>query len=144
MGGAPMIPANSTLIVKQTSAGYVLATAAGKTVYRYSKDVPGSGKSACAGACVQEWPAVEGKPSAATGVVLAGKVGSITRAPGVVQATYDGYPLYTYTGDMTPGQVTGNGLGGQWSVFSGAKVSANPPAAAAASAKALQAMTPAG
>jgi predicted lipoprotein with Yx(FWY)xxD motif len=138
-GGAPMIPATSTLIVEKTKAGYVLATEAGKTVYWYAKDVKGSGKSACSGGCLQAWPAVEGKPSAATGVKLAGQLGSITRAPGIIQATYDGYPLYTYSGDMTPGQATGNGAGGQWSVFGGAKVAADPAAAAAASAKAVKA-----
>jgi Secreted repeat of unknown function len=35
----------------------------------------------------------------------------------VVQATYDGHPLYTYAGDSAAGQVKGNGLnvsGGLW------------------------------
>jgi hypothetical protein len=34
-----------------------------------------------------------------------------------VQAAYNGHPLYTYTGDKSPGQATGNGLnvsGGVW------------------------------
>ena len=31
-----------------------------------------------------------------------------------MQATYKGHPLYTYAGDIAPGQVKGNGLGGVW------------------------------
>lgn len=139
MGGAPMIPATSSLIVQKTKAGYVLATLAGKTVYWYKKDVKGSGKSACAGSCLQAWPAVQGKPSPAVGVAFTGTLGSITTAPGVTQATYDGYPLYTYSGDKAPGQANGNGVGGLWAVFSGVKVTMDPAASVAASNKAVQA-----
>jgi predicted lipoprotein with Yx(FWY)xxD motif len=35
----------------------------------------------------------------------------------LVQATYDGHPLYTYVGDGAPGQANGNELnlnGGLW------------------------------
>ena len=34
--------------------------------------------------------------------------------------TYDGWPLYTYTGDVTAGQTTGQGIdlnGGDWYVM---------------------------
>jgi Secreted repeat of unknown function len=48
------------------------------------------------------------------GVRLTGKFGTISRAGGVLQATYKGHPLYLYAGDTAPGQVKGNGLGGVW------------------------------
>ena len=51
------------------------------------------------------------------GVRLVGKFGTITRANGMLQATYKGHPLYLYAGDMAPGQVKGNGLGGVWHVL---------------------------
>ncbi|MGH3167798.1 MAG: COG4315 family predicted lipoprotein, partial [Trebonia sp.] len=94
-GGAPMIPAKTELLVEKTSAGYVLATSAGRTIYWYSKDEKGSGKSSCAAACLQAWPAVKGTPAAAPGVKLSGTFGTIKGTGGVTQATYDGYPLYT-------------------------------------------------
>ncbi|HSZ41846.1 MAG TPA: hypothetical protein VK817_17965 [Trebonia sp.] len=136
-GGGPMIPAKTELLVEKTAAGYVLATASGRTVYWYAKDVKGSGKSSCAAACLQAWPAVKGTPSAAAGVKLAGTFGTIKGTGGVTQATYDGYPLYTYAGDTAAGQATGNGSGGVWHVFSGSKASADPAAAYTASAKVL-------
>jgi predicted lipoprotein with Yx(FWY)xxD motif len=30
------------------------------------------------------------------------------------QIEYDGHPLYTYGGDMTPGQFNGRGMGNTW------------------------------
>jgi predicted lipoprotein with Yx(FWY)xxD motif len=130
---APMKPASALLVVKKTSIGYVLATAAGKTVYTYGKDVKGSGKSACTGSCAAVWPAVSGTPSVGTGVKLAGTLGSTGgTAP---QATYDGMPLYTYASDKTSGATSGNGVGGVWHVVTGTALAASTTVAAADAAK---------
>lgn len=131
---APMTPAKTTLTVHKTALGYVLATASGRTIYWYSKDVKDSGTSSCTGSCLDTWPAVTGTPSLPAGVVLSGKIGTITRPGGVVQVTYNGYPLYTYSGDTAAGTTAGNGIGGVWHVISGSVLSADPAAAAAASA----------
>lgn len=131
----PMAPAETTLTVRKTKIGYVLANATGRTVYWYGHDVKGSGKSSCTGVCLSAWPAVTGMPKAAPGVKLSGKLGSITRPGGVVQATYNGYPLYTYASDMTSGDTTGNGVGGQWHVITGTVLSSSPASAAAASTR---------
>ncbi len=130
---APPSAAKDLLTVRKTGAGYVLATSTGRTIYWYSGDVKGSGKSTCTGTCLAAWPAVTGAPAAAPGVQLAGKLGAITRPGGVVQATYNGYPLYTYAQDMAPGQTTGNGVAGAWHVITGAVLSQSPASAAAAS-----------
>jgi predicted lipoprotein with Yx(FWY)xxD motif len=48
---------------------------------------------------------------------VTGTLGTITRSDGTKQATYEGHPLYTYVGDKSPGQATGNGKnlsGGLW------------------------------
>jgi predicted lipoprotein with Yx(FWY)xxD motif len=144
---APMIPASAMLTVEKTKDGYVLATAAGRAVYTYGKDVKGSGKSACTGGCLSAWPAVTGKPFIAKGVRLTSALGSITRAPGVIQATYNGYPLYTYAADTAAGQASGDGEGGVWHVVTGTALAASPAAAAAdaaASQKAVAAAKAAG
>ncbi|MGH3284099.1 MAG: COG4315 family predicted lipoprotein, partial [Streptosporangiaceae bacterium] len=99
----------------------------------YSGDIKGSGKSTCTGTCLAAWPLVARAPVAAPGVQLAGQLGTITRPGGVVQATYNGYPLYTYAQDMAPGQTTGNGVTGAWHVITGAVLSPSPASAAAAS-----------
>jgi predicted lipoprotein with Yx(FWY)xxD motif len=120
---SPAATAKTLLTVRKTSAGYVLATHSGLTVYWYSHDVKGSGKSTCTGSCLTLWPAVTGSPAAAPGVRLAGTLGTITRPGGVVQATYNGYPLYTYAQDTAPGEVTGNNVGGVWHIITGTVLS---------------------
>jgi predicted lipoprotein with Yx(FWY)xxD motif len=58
-----------------------------------------------------------GVPRLAAGVTLPGRLGTITRPGGAVQASYDGHPLYTFAGDFGPGDVGGNGVvqfGGTW------------------------------
>ena len=127
---ASKTPAKTVLTVRKTKIGSVLATSAGQTVYWFSKDVRGSAKSACAGSCLAAWPVVPGTPVAAAGVRLAGKLGTITRPGGVVQATYNGYPLYTYAMDLTPGQILGNGAAGMWHVITGSVLSASPTSGA--------------
>lgn len=107
-----------TLTIKTTKIGKVLADAKGDTLYWYAKDMKG-GPSTCTGGCLSAWPVVAGKPVAAMGVAFAGKLGSVTDAGGTVQATYNGYPLYTYAEDMTPGETSGNGAGGVWHVITG-------------------------
>jgi predicted lipoprotein with Yx(FWY)xxD motif len=138
---APMNSAKTALTVRKTKIGYVLANATGRTVYWYGHDMKGSGKSSCTGACLSAWPAVTGMPTAAPGVKLSGKLSSITRPGGVVQATYNGYPLYTYAADMAPGDTTGNGVGGQWHVIVGMTLSPSPASAAAASTRDISAKT---
>jgi len=114
--GSGMMPSGSAMLEKvRTSIGPVLANSKGFTVYWYAKDSMMG--SACTGGCTSAWPPLTGKPAAAMGVHLVGKFGTITRSGGVLQATYKGRPLYTYSGDTAPGMTKGNGRGGVWHVF---------------------------
>jgi predicted lipoprotein with Yx(FWY)xxD motif len=114
--GSGMMASGSAQLEKiKTMIGPVLADAKGFTLYWYAKDSMMS--SACTGGCAAAWPPLTGKPAAAMGAHLVGKFGTITRANGVLQATYKGRPLYTYRGDTKPGMTKGNGLGGVWHVF---------------------------
>jgi predicted lipoprotein with Yx(FWY)xxD motif len=91
----------------------VLTDAGGFTLYWFALD--SSTRSQCNGTCAAYWPPLMGDPAVGEGV--AGKVGTIKRADGARQATYDGHPLYTYVGDGAPGQANGNDLdlnGGVW------------------------------
>jgi predicted lipoprotein with Yx(FWY)xxD motif len=104
-----------TIKTMSTSKGTVLATAHGRTLYWFAKDT--ATQSNCNGSCATYWPPVLGTPVAASGAMLTGKFGTIKRADGQTQATYDGHPLYTYTGDTAKRQVNGNGVnasGGLW------------------------------
>jgi len=122
-------PAASGLALKAASVGgaTVLTNAKGFTLYWFVPDT--STKSNCNGSCAAIWPPVKGPATAGTGVT--GTLATITRADGSTQATYNGHPLYTYSGDTGPGQTNGNGLnvnGGVWHevTTSGAAPAASP------------------
>jgi len=120
-GGAPSgsssAPPSSSSGLKtaKTSMGTVLTNANGFTLYWFSLDT--SATSKCGGACAAAWPPVAGPVSAAAGVSLSGKLATITRSGGSKQETYNGHPLYTFSGDSGPGKTSGNGIsgfGGTW------------------------------
>jgi predicted lipoprotein with Yx(FWY)xxD motif len=124
---SPAVPASSmrstaarsaaVLTVRKTPIGYVLANANGYTIYWFAKDPRGGSHPACAGRCLLAWFPVKGQPVAAKGVTLDGKLSRITRPGGVMQATYNGYPLYTFGSDSAPGMANGNGSAGVWHVI---------------------------
>src|SRR6516225_8933540 len=88
----------------------VLTNTQGFTLYMFAPDTGTASK--CNGSCAQLWPPVTGAVIAGPGIT--GTLGTITRADGAAQATYDGHPLYTYAGDTQPGQAKGNGIKGVW------------------------------
>jgi len=104
---------SSALTTGKIGAAVVLTNAKGFTLYWFAPDT--STKSKCYASCATYWPPVKGPATAGTGVT--GKLGTITRSGGSMQATYNGHPLYTYAADSAPGQAKGNGLnlsGGVW------------------------------
>ena len=105
------------LTVTHTKAGTVLASSRGRTLYYYAGDKPNRGTSACTGACATAWPPLAAPVKAPAGVHLPGKLGVITRPNGLKQVTLNGFPLYFYVGDKSPGQAAGNGIGGSWHVI---------------------------
>jgi predicted lipoprotein with Yx(FWY)xxD motif len=112
----------ATVGVESTSLGAILANTRGRTVYLFKKD---SGTtSACTGACATFWPPVRAAGGVTTGKGLtAGNVGTSHRPDGGTQVTFNGHPLYTYTGDHKPGDTNGQGLnafGGAWFALSSA------------------------
>jgi predicted lipoprotein with Yx(FWY)xxD motif len=116
--GGSHAAASATVTLKAAKVGdlTVLTNAHGLTLYLFVPDT--STASKCTGLCASYWPPVTGSPRAGPGVT--GRLGSITRPDGAVQATYDGHPLYTYIGDSSPGQEQGNNLdlnGGLWYVI---------------------------
>ena len=112
-GSSSTVASSGSLKVERIGGASVLANAKGFTLYWFAPDT--ASKSVCNGSCAVYWPPVKGPATAGPGIP--GKLGTIKRADGSTQATYDGHPLYTYIGDHAPGQARGNNLnlnGGLW------------------------------
>jgi predicted lipoprotein with Yx(FWY)xxD motif len=120
-------PASSTVVsTAKTGLGRILVNSRGHTLYLFGKD--SNGKSACSGQCATFWPPLiaNGKPRVAGGA-KASLLGTIKRADGRHQVTYNHHPLYTFVKDTKKGQTHGEGVsafGAKWYAVSlaGAKV----------------------
>ena len=138
LAGASSSPTTITTAHNKTW-GKVLVLGNGTTVYRLAADP--KNKSVCSGTCATIWPPVllaSGQTSP-VGHGLHG-LGTITRANGKRQVTYQGVPLYRFVGDHKAGQATGNikDTWGRWWVVN----PANPHVAPSASHPASGAPAP--
>jgi predicted lipoprotein with Yx(FWY)xxD motif len=126
--GSTTVSASATGIKTTTINGHVVLTnAQGFVLYWFAIDTPTTSK--CSGTCATYWPPLIGTPTLGSGVSLTGKLGTIKRSNGQVQATYDGHPLYLFKTDTSAGMDSGNALntaGGLWWAMtaSGAKIKA--------------------
>jgi predicted lipoprotein with Yx(FWY)xxD motif len=105
-GGAPRYEVQARVIA---GLGKVITDGRGFTLYMYVPDH--RGVSRCAGLCARQWPPLVlprgvARPRAGPGV-RAALLGTVRRGGGVLQETYNGWPLYLWQGDAAPGQATG-------------------------------------
>ena len=113
---------SATVGVANENLGNILVDSQGRTLYLFQSD---SGtKSACTGACAIDWPPLRaaGKPTVGGGVT-ASILATSARSDGKPQITYNGHPLYLFSGDQKPGDTNGEGVnafGGVWYALSSA------------------------
>lgn len=99
--------------VGSTDLGEVLTDAEGLTLYGFTEDTEGC--PTCIGECAGTWPAllVEDEVTLAEG--LDPSTFSTTEgAEGGIQVKGGKWPLYRFSGDSSPGDVNGQGIGGVW------------------------------
>jgi predicted lipoprotein with Yx(FWY)xxD motif len=95
------------------AGGGVLTTPAGRTLYVFDNDVPGSERSVCNPPCSNIFPPylVEEGASAPQ------PFGVVRRDDGLRQWSYKGRPLYLFYADEKRGDVNGDGMNrGIWHV----------------------------
>jgi len=118
----------------QSDIGSILADSHGRTLYVFANDIPGSNTSACSGSgCTGVWPPYFTDPSELSRLsdpLHSGDFSTFVRNDGSNQTTYHGWPLYSYSGDTNPGDITGQGYGNSWYVVGvSGMISAVPPMA---------------
>jgi predicted lipoprotein with Yx(FWY)xxD motif len=113
---------SATVGVATENLGKILVDSQGRTLYLFRSD---SGtKSACTGACAIDWPPLRATGKPTTGVGATGSsVATSARSDGKPQVTYNGHPVYRFSGDQKPGDTNGEGVnafGGLWYALSSA------------------------
>jgi predicted lipoprotein with Yx(FWY)xxD motif len=154
------VAARATASVSSTQnslLGRILVSTSGRTLYHSAADSRNAVR--CIGSCAAGWPpllvAAGTKPVAGPGV-RASLLGTVKRPDGTLQVTYDGMPLYLYSGDRKAGSINGQGvavapwIGGTWNAVapSGAVVkkilSASTSSSSGASSAPPERVVPAG
>ena len=127
--GSSQASGRTATIVKAASSplGQILVDGSGRTLYLYTPDTGTT--STCTGSCASIWPpdTTTGKPQESG--LNASLLGTTTRTDDhATQVTYDGHPLYYYSGDAKPGDVNGEGLMSIWYVLSpsGSAITSTP------------------
>jgi predicted lipoprotein with Yx(FWY)xxD motif len=98
--------------------GKILVDNSGRTLYLYTNDVVGSGKSAVAGNLAVAWPPLTlaaGEPLKTPD--MPGDLTLITRDDGTKQVAYKGTPLYYFAQDTAVGDINGQARGNVWYVL---------------------------
>lgn len=96
----------------------VLADAAGYSLYVFAPDRRRA--VTCTATCALSWPpfSVPAGTRPRTGPGVEARLVGLMPGPGGAQViTYDGWPLYTYVADVSPGMASGEGIdlnGGPW------------------------------
>jgi len=108
------VGSDAWIAVASTDLGEILVAGDGLTLYGFTVDTDGT--SACFEECAAAWPPLPYEDDAVGDGVDASLLGSTERDDGLVQAVYAGQPLYTFAGDASPGDTTGQGVNDVWYV----------------------------
>ena len=120
--GQTMPEGAAMLSVATGTAGAYLADNRGRAVYMLEGDTDGS---KCTAACLEAWPPLRAQAgttatagtTSTTGTeanLRMNLVGTVQRADGTSQVTYNGHPLYHYAKDTGAGTTAGQGVEDQW------------------------------
>lgn len=104
----------------------------GMTLYLFQKDTKKAKTSACNGDCAKTWPPVLSNGKVELQGIDSKLLGSIKRSDGTEQVTIGGWPVYTFSKDLKPGDANGMGVNGTWFVIepNGCKVGTTPSSTA--------------
>jgi predicted lipoprotein with Yx(FWY)xxD motif len=109
-----LLPQYTVMTANSTEFGEILTDLDGMTLYVFTED--SADKSECGERCVQNWPPLLASGDIVIPKGIPGTFGAFARDGGVIQVSYNGMPLYRYSGDKEPGDAFGNNVGETWFV----------------------------
>jgi predicted lipoprotein with Yx(FWY)xxD motif len=115
---APKVLTGGVIVIKVSKFGSVLGDRTGHTLYLLNTEA-GAKLHCKSAACLATWPPLEISKGQKVGIGtgVKGKVATVARSSTVLQVTFNGWPVYTYSGDSGKAQTHGEGLnefGGLW------------------------------
>lgn len=117
---SPAAPASQpklgTATVSGQSKQVFTSTASGHTLYTFGADAANTSNCTSTSGCTGVWPPYTA-PAGTSSSSLGAGFGLITRSDGSLQYTYQGWPMYAYSGDSASGTANGQGVnsyGGTW------------------------------
>ncbi len=108
----PAQPPSAEQPTIKLSTGNHIVDGRGMTLYLFTKDVMGDSK--CTGGCLNSWPIFYQEKISVSPRLDASGFGTITRDDGKKQTTYNGWPLYYFSSDASPGDIKGEGVNKIW------------------------------
>lgn len=105
--------AEATVAVASSDLGDILVDGDGNTLYGFLPDA--QAQPTCTGMCAETWPPLAG-PAEGGEELDADLLGTVDHPDGATQVTYNGWPLYRYSGDEATGDTNGQGVGDNWYV----------------------------
>ena len=136
-GGIDVAQAAPVVALRKTTLGTILVDARGRTLYLFEKDRGGMSACDAAPAC-STGRRSRAEPRLAQGAVCSSPCSASSgSATAFRQVTYAGHPLYTFVGDKSAGQTTGEGLtnfGADWYATRGERPEGRARATRAAAA----------
>lgn len=102
---------------RHATLGQILTDGSGRTLYAFTSDGPN--RSTCNESCVPVWPPLKAaEPPRPAGVLRAELLATFPRSDGSLQVSYNGMPLYHFSGDSAAGDTKGQNVGSTWFVVS--------------------------
>src|SRR5436189_623194 len=121
--GSGAKPSTSFSTAKVSGVGTVVVDGRGRTVYILTADGKTNVPCTDASGCTKLWPDLalpDGVSAATAGSGLKASLLGTKMMNGETYATYNGWLLYEYSGDSSPGDANGQGIksfGGTWYVL---------------------------
>jgi predicted lipoprotein with Yx(FWY)xxD motif len=115
-----------TVAVATGTVGTFLTGEDGKTLYTFAAD--SANTTACTAACATTWPpfVLDTGETVKSGDGVTGTLATFARPDGKMQVTYNGIPVYYFSGDTKAGDTMGQGFAGKWFVASPAGTPGSP------------------
>lgn len=106
-----VVPPATVYIEQAGELGSILVGPTGLSLYLFTNDTPGT--SNCYDQCATNWPPLltESADAVVAGVNMVGELGTTERTDGMLQVTYNGWPLYYWKDDAARGDTLGEGVG---------------------------------